>query len=42
MNREKYSKLVCEKGYVDSDGEAQRFMDEFSYRAQKIVSVSFY
>lgn len=38
MNREEYLKLVCEKGYVDSDGEAQRFMDEFSYRAQKIVS----
>ena len=38
MNREEYLKLVCEKGYVDSDSEAQRFMDESSYRAQKIVS----
>ena len=42
MNREEYLKLVCETGYVDSDGEAQRFMDEFSYRTQKILSVSFY
>ena len=38
MNREEYLTLINETGYVDSKGEAQRFMDESSYRAQKIVS----
>ena len=38
MNREEYLRLVKETGYVDSKGEAQRFMDESSYRAQQIVS----
>ena len=38
MNREEYLTLINETGYVDSKGEAQRFMDESSYRAQQIVS----
>ena len=38
MNRKEYLKLINEIGYVDNDSEAQHFMNESSYRAQKIVS----
>ncbi len=38
MNREEFLRIVHEKGHVDSSEEAQKFMDESSYRAQRIVS----
>ena len=38
MNREEYLKLINEKGYVDANSEVLLFMNESSYRAQKIVN----
>ena len=38
MNREEYLKLINEKSYVDGNSEALLFMNESSYRAQKIVN----
>ena len=38
MNREEYLKLINEKGYVDGNSEVLLFMNESSYRAQKIVN----
>lgn len=38
MNREKYLKLINEKGYVDANSEVLLFMNESSYCAQKIVN----